>query len=203
MAFDLDRLVEYCVKEIRRFALDHTDEVFYAFAIDENLLCLNSEEAAEESLNEYRERWERRNRPLASWQSVSEEDFNDAEFLLSLHEKHSGLDRSDHAACLAVMNESRKRAREKGNPYLQAEQIKELRENTGDWAYQGFAEMSETDGFDMSAYEDHYYMDEKEQLSSAYGVAMDKVLRLLVERNAFSDLTLAPDFVAVRVEHDY
>lgn len=43
--------------------------------------------------------------------------------------------------------------------------ISEMRNNTGDWFYQGFSELLEEDGFDFDAYHAHYEMNEMVELS--------------------------------------
>lgn len=68
MAFDLPGLADFAVAEISRFAaqprkhevskslvLGAPDETFYAFAIDGDLLCLNTLESFAQCLNAYQE----------------------------------------------------------------------------------------------------------------------------------------------------
>lgn len=94
--------------------------------------------------------------------------------------------------------------RERWPDYYQSEQdVRSLKLNTGDWAYQGFAELGEETGFDQQAYEDHYYAEYEEQKSTPYGLAMDRLVAALVERKAFAGLKRTPDFFANRVEHSY
>jgi hypothetical protein len=81
--------------------------------------------------------------------------------------------------------------------------MKTLRWSTGDWAYQGFATMTKSVGFDKRAYEQHYDMDDDEQTVSAYGKAMDKLIKDLVKAGAFRCLRTTPTFRAMRVEHTY
>lgn len=202
MAFNLDRMFDFSSREIRRFAREHQSEIFYAFAIDENLLCLNSEECAAATLDEYQRRWDARARSIARWEDLTPDDLQDAEFTLKLAAKYERLDRSDTQACLRVINEERSRRRERGNPYRMPEGIAELRSNTGDWCYQGFAQMEAKHGFDIDAYNDHSGLDESEQVSSAYAVAVDRLVAMLRERDVFACLRTSADFYATRVEHD-
>ncbi len=51
--FDIDRLFTIVRAAIREFAASHSDETFYAFAIDADMLCLNSEEDFAKSLARY------------------------------------------------------------------------------------------------------------------------------------------------------
>lgn len=51
--FDLDQLFDVVQTSVRDFAASHGDETFYAFAIDADMLCLNSEEDFAESLAKY------------------------------------------------------------------------------------------------------------------------------------------------------
>ena len=203
MAFDVEKLTTFCMDEIRRFAERHQNEVFYAFAIDASLLCLNSEEEFAATLRQYQDEWDRKTRPVQRWEDLTEGDLRDSEFLLGLHERHSGLDRFDKSSCLHVINESRSRDREKGNPYRNPQEMQSLRENTGDWAYQGFADMAGIDGFDDEAYGEHYDMSEDRQKTSAYGAAMNVLIERLCSRNTFTWLKTAPSFYATRVEHNY
>jgi hypothetical protein len=55
--FDIDRLTRFAFKSIIDFSQKHLDEVFYGFAIDANLLCLNSEEQFVSTLEKYRHQW--------------------------------------------------------------------------------------------------------------------------------------------------
>jgi len=96
--FDTVKLTKYIEKEISEFSKKHQNETFYGFAIDANLLCLNSVEKFEETLRNYKEKW---------------------------------------------------------GGYTTKDEIQDLRSNTGDWSYQGFAELSDKNGFDMNAYLDH------------------------------------------------
>jgi hypothetical protein len=203
MAFDVDRLTGFCAEQIRQFAEDHADETFYAFAIDASLLCLNSKEAAAVHLEALQVRWARRTRAVGAWEELTDDDLAEEDFLLARHARRDGLDRSDRTACLVVINTSRARAREKGNPYEDPEAIRSLRENPGDWTYRAFAEMTEDEGFDEDAYGEHYDMDDEDQKNSAYGLAMDEVLERLNRLDAFSVLRRTEDFYATRVEHDY
>ena len=51
--FDIDQLFTIVQAAIREFAASHPDKTFYAFAIDADMLCLNSEENFAESLVKY------------------------------------------------------------------------------------------------------------------------------------------------------
>jgi hypothetical protein len=203
MTFDVTKLKRFCIAEIRRFAKDHQDETFYAFAIDASLLCLNSEQQFKRTLQEYRERWDFENRPIERWKDLTESDLSDAELMLQMEEEFAGLDRSNKRATLAVINADRAGHRKKGNPYRQRAKMKSLRANTGDWAYQGFAEMTGKVGFDSRAYYRHYDMDDDEQRTSAYGRNMDELVRRLVKSGVFRCLKTSPTFYATRVEHVY
>jgi hypothetical protein len=75
--------------------------------------------------------------------------------------------------------------------------------NPGDWAYQGFAEMNDSVGFDMAAYETHYGLSDADQKITAYGIAMDQLVERLRRNRVFEDLKMSPDFYVCRVEHNY
>ncbi len=51
--FDVRKMTEFAIQEIKKFALEHQDETFYGFSIDASGLCLNSLEKLEETLEEY------------------------------------------------------------------------------------------------------------------------------------------------------
>jgi hypothetical protein len=203
MAFDVERLFEFCVAEIKRFAQTHQGETFYAFAVDEGLLCLNSEEAFARTLEKYQENWDHKIRPIERWEELSKWEVSDADQILEYSEEDDGLDRSDQKACLAVINEYRARERARGNQYRTAAGIKTIRQSTGAWAYQGFATMTDSVGFDDAAYQEHYGLSDEEQTTSAYGIAMDRLVQRLRESGVFECLRKAPDFYATRVEHIY
>ncbi len=203
MAFDVHSLVRFSISEIHRFAVGHPNERFYAFAIDANLLCVNSEEAFARTLQQYQNDWDRKARPFEAWSELSPHDISDADYLLETHVEYSGLDKSDKTACLAVINQDRARFRRGGNPYRELENIASLRNNTGDWAYHGFAHMDGAVGFDDEAYSLHYDLSDEEQSVSAYAKAMDEIVARLIAAGAFDPLRRTPDFYATRVEHTY
>ncbi len=202
MAFDIDRLVDFSIKEIADFAKNHQNELFYGFAIDASLLCLNSEQAAITTLLKYRDEWERDYRSIARWEDLTSRDIDLSECSLEIDAKYCGLDLTDKDACLAVINKGRAANRARGNRYYSNEGISSLRFNTGDWEYH-FSDMDESVGFDKHAYSIHYDLSDEEQKTSAYGTAMDELLIRLVDANAFSCLNLSLNFYATRVEHLY
>jgi Domain of unknown function (DUF4303) len=91
----------------------------------------------------------------------------------------------------------------KFSKYFEPGNIAALRMNTGDWAYQGFADLNDSNGFDQAAYEEHYYLDEESQRMSTYGLAMDELIRSLIATGAFRHLQRSNDFDIRRVEHEY
>ena len=203
MAFNIDKLFDFSIQEINNFADSHQHELFYGFAIDSSLLCLNSEEVATKSLQQYQNDWERDHRAIDTWDELTERDIWQSENLLGIESRYAGLDLSDRDACLSVINRDRSEDRSKGNPYYKNDEIYSLRSNTGDWAYQGFAEMRTSNGFDNRAYNVHYNLNDEQQKMSAYGKAMNELVAKLIDANAFSCLKLSPNFYAIRVEHRY
>ncbi len=153
MPFDISKLIDFVEVEIKRFAEIHRSEHFYAFTIDANLLCLNSEEEFAKTLSDYRTR-------APEYYSTSSD-------------------------------------------------VESLRANTGDWAYQGFAQFDEESGFDQELYDLHYDIgldvDEGavELSTTEYARAMDEVIRNLKKGKAFENLKRTPDFKITRVEHSY
>jgi len=204
MSFDINRLTECCLKAINAFAKQHQNEVFYAFAVDANMLCFNSEEAAAEILTTHRTKWELRNREVLDWSDLNQQDHADLKFLERLDPR---LTASDQTAKLVALNRSRAKQRAKGNPYNREADILELRRNTGDWKYQGFAAMNEADGFDSDAYQAHYYAAMESEAGTApqspYAIAMKELIANLVRSEAFDRLKLTETFTADLVDHSY
>lgn len=93
--------------------------------------------------------------------------------------------------------------REKFGGYDTDELITDLKENTGDWEYQGFAEFDENSGFDMDEYNEHYHEDEDLQLTSDYAKSMNKVVENLKESGVFELLKKTDAFYVNRIEHNY
>lgn len=145
--FDIEKLTDFAIQEIKLFAESHPDETFYGFSIDESMLCFNSVESFENTLAEY----------------------------LKNYPSH----------------------------YREEENILDLKLNTGDWNYQGFAEFQKENGFDFKAYDEHYYANDEEQKHSDYAKAMDQILENLKKSDAFETLKKTDDFFITRVEHEY
>lgn len=206
MAFNIDKLTNFCIEEIEKFIAEHRDETFYGFAIDAGGLCLNSVEEAAKTLKRYRDKEDRLMRHIEKWEDITKEDFyRDASYDYKVRdfEIFRGLNQKDKEEFLAEANSDRERHRSRGNYYHDESKVKKLRENTGDWAYQGFAEMTQKHGFDREAYERHYGMSDERQKTSAYGKAMDELLQRLKESDVFKDLKKTDDFYIIRVEHNY
>ncbi len=203
MPFDLHKLHKFCTAELKQFADSHQNESFYAFAIDAELLCLNSEERFEQTLRDYQKTWEGKTRHIDRWEDLTKFDLMDSKWILDMAARLDGLDLTDKRACLEVVNNARKLIKANGNRYQSEEGIISLRENTGDWAYQGFTRMTPEVGFDDAAYQIHYDLSDEEQKTSEYGIAMDSLVKFLVAADAFSCLKRTPNFYATRVEHTY
>ncbi len=142
--FDVDTLTKFAIISIEEFAQNHPNETFYGFAIDGNLLCLNSEEKFQQTLESYQLKWD---------------------------------------------------------GYTTQEQILNLKNNTGDWEYQGFSEFK--NGFDMDSYLEHYHSDDEDQETSEYTIAINSIIKNLKKSNAFDKLKKTPDFYVLKVEHNY
>src|SRR5262245_9050697 len=206
MPFDVDKLLPYCRERIAQFAPDHSSKTFYAFAIDANMLCLNSVEEFAKTLHKYQSRWDRRTRSITAIADLTDEDLRNEKFRLGLAESCKGVDRSDSDAVLAEINEGRSRMRSEGCEYRIAEGIRSLRENTGDWAYQGFADMDEDHGFDRDLYFNvHYYESSADGGAphTQYAIAMTELVERLRSSDAFKPLQLTDDFTVSWVDHNY
>jgi hypothetical protein len=96
-----------------------------------------------------------------------------------------------------------KNYRKKWGGYKTEKDILNLKLNTGDWEYQGFAEFNDTSGFNMISYVDHYNSGDYGQTESDYAKAMNKVIENLKKSDAFDNLKKTKDFFISRVEHNY
>lgn len=213
MAFNIPLLLDHSIAAIRKFAEEHPDEHFYAFAIDASLLCLNSEEAFTKKLKSYRDRDERRRRMIADMHEVTAEDIEDFAYDL----KCAKLDVGNRDECREFVFKKHQALfpyYSKREPSHQSpEHVAALRENTGDWAYQGFATLTEKDGFDDAAYDAHYYHDGGDDLDdenedeceepSEYSVAMTELIERIQTSGALNALKLTDDFYATLVSHNY
>lgn len=144
--FDVPLLADFATQAIKEFSEKHKDETFYGFAIDGDLLCLNSEEKFNHTIQEYKEKW---------------------------------------------------------GGYDSKEEIDTVYNNTGDWEYQGFAELTEDKGFSNDHYDDFYNLDEDDKLECEYTKAMKAVIALLEANKAFDCLQKTADFSATLVDHNY
>jgi hypothetical protein len=106
--------------------------------------------------------------------------------------------------CAAV---TLKKYQERWERYRTPEGIKELRENSGDWEYQGFARLERKFGFDDQLYQVHYDAAAKSSNGHApdteYSKAITELVARLLAMDAFSCLKRSSDFKASWVDHDY
>jgi len=93
--------------------------------------------------------------------------------------------------------------RNKSGGYDTKEKINNLKHNTGDWEYQGFAEFEDENGFDYNEYLEHYHEEDDSQLTSDYAKSMDIVVENLKKSGVFDLLKKTEDFYANRIEHNY
>lgn len=207
MGFNLDKLTEICIQEIKKFAGKHQDETFYAFAVDANMLCLNSLEGYEKTFNQYRDKWLTRTRQLNSFDEMSEQEKVWDGYYLESAIKYDVEDVNDKDECLKAYNNRRAKERAKGFSYEDPENAERLKSNTGDWEYQGFFDMHDTHGFDYDAYQTHYYKAMESKTGRApntkYAKAMDKLIHSLTDSNVFDVLKKTSDFTISWVDHDY
>lgn len=149
--FDIHEMTCFAVAAIKDFAAKHPHETFYSFAIDANMLCLNSEEQFAETLAKYQKSY------------------------------------PEH--------------------YSSDDDVRDLKKNTGDWAYQGFAELDASTGFDADLYDAHYELasssEEGHAPDSSYAQAMTTLISELGRADAFAPLKRSQDFVATWVDHNY
>jgi len=140
--FNIEKMAKFAERQINEFLNIHTSEVFYAFAIDDGLLCLNSLEEFKNTLKKYQEADER---------------------------------------------------------YRRDEEIEDLKYNTGDWGYQGFASLNDSPGYNVSLYKKFYQRGfygatEQELKSTKYYTAMCKLMKVLEESETFKRIPKTTDF---------
>jgi hypothetical protein len=204
MPFKMNSLFQKSVESIRDFSSQHANETFYAFAIDENLLCLNSVEEFEKTLCRYREKDQHDRRALKSWVEVDERDIK--RFDYKFNGNHT-LDRNNLDEVKKFVFEQHNILRElrKDDPpsHQSPGHIALLRASTGDWCYQGFASFSEADGFDFNAYYKFNDLDgdKKAQARSEYGVAMKSLIQMIEESGILGLLNRTPNFYSTVVSH--
>jgi len=190
-SFDTEQLYNFAIEKIAQFAQEHSDEVFYGFCIDAGSLCLNSIEKL---------------------------------YITAVEYEASQLTRARNNPILAHIDDQAKRRFLEGcqrNAKSVSEFQTELKFSIGDWAYQGFADMTNLPGFDEPSYLRHYDFViglevPKEALDgpaslfipdrandTAYARAMDSLLKRISDSGIFHLLRKTDDFSAFRVEHLY
>jgi hypothetical protein len=142
--FNIAKMTASAIEAINRFSVDHKDETFYAFAIDADMLCLNSEEKFSTTLLKY--------------QASSPEH------------------------------------------YASEMAITELKNNTGDWEYQGFHQLDQLNGFEYSLYQNHY---DEPSAESDYALAMTALIAAITASGVISTLKTTDGFYATWVDHNY
>ncbi len=204
MSFNLNSLLQKSVESIRDFSSQHAHETFYAFAIDENLLCLNSVEEFEKTLYRYREKDQHDRRALKSWVEVDERDIKRFDYMFN---RNPTLDQNNleevKKFVLEQHNILRELSKDRPPSHQSPGHIALLRANTGDWCYQSFASFSEEDGFDFKAYYkyDDLNGDKKAQARSKYGVAMKTLIQMIEESGILGLLKRTPNFYSTVVSH--
>ncbi|AOP33369.1 hypothetical protein A0128_05625 [Leptospira tipperaryensis] len=93
--------------------------------------------------------------------------------------------------------------------YDSPDQIRKLRESPKAWAYNGFVcfrslnvpNGSDSGPFDENLYKEHCDLDREAQEKSAYAIAMDQVLEILRQKDAFRVLKKISDFRILSAIH--
>lgn len=149
--FDVKKMADFAQAEIEKFSREHQGEIFYAFAIDDGRLCLNSVGHFEKALREF--------------------------------------------------------ATQSPRYYDSPEKIRTLRNDPNGWAYHGFACFRTLNrGFETPFNEalcnQHAELESQDKEKSQYRLAMNAVLELLKERNAFDSLRTTKDFKIEKSDFD-
>lgn len=207
MGFQIDPIFDHCCAAIEKFAREHRSETFYGFAIDASLLCLNSEEKFIETLEQYRREWVEETSRIESIEQITEREHKIHAIIMSVDEEYKQRVSSDPAAFLDEINRSRDAARAKGFIYDDETERAELKANTGDWDYQGFADLNDCGGWDDHLYQHHYHKAGESKSGRAgvtkYSRAMSRLVRRLRESRVFQQLNRTDDFFVTWVEHNY
>jgi len=90
--------------------------------------------------------------------------------------------------------------------YSTAADVQRLKDNTGDWSYQGFFRLDSEHGFDNDLYDDYYNQYEsgiEPTTENDYALAMTRLLENLQACGAFATLRRTEDFVATLAGHEY
>jgi len=203
---DLKKIFLGAVLQISEFAKAHRKETFYAFALDDGLLCLNSEEKFNATLKKKQDAWERDTKAKLSIETVS------AEMLEHYQEVFENLKRSklnDHETFNEYLKEQieldqigQKRAIAEGNPYLKPEEIQSLKYNTGDWSYQGFGELSSKKN--VSGIDEGKFIFAGVDTEIAADKPVGPACLKLIELNSglvFSELKITSDFRIFQFKH--
>jgi len=204
MSFNLDSLLQKSIESIRDFSSQHANETFYAFAIDENLLCLNSVEEFEKTLHRYREKDQHDRRALKSWVEVDERDIKRFDHMFAYNRTFDQNNVDEVKKFVFEQHNILRELRKDDPPSHQSPgHIALLRASTGDWCYQGFASFREEDGFDFKAYYkfDDLNGDKKAQARCEYGVAMKTLIRMIEESGILGLLNRTPNFYSTVVSH--
>ena len=85
--------------------------------------------------------------------------------------------------------------------YSDADDIEDLKFNSGDFEYQGFAFL--TKGFVYHEYDEHCNLDWNGRASSNYTIAMEALIKKLKDQKVFKPLKITKDFKVLQVEHTY
>jgi hypothetical protein len=96
-----------------------------------------------------------------------------------------------------------KNYQEKWGGYDTSKKISDLKQNTGNWEYQGFAEFKDENGFNYDEYLEHYHEDDYDQMNTDYTNSMNTVLNNLKKSNAFDTLKKTTDFRINLAGHNY
>jgi hypothetical protein len=214
--YRLNELLSRVHARVREFAREHADETFYAFAIDAGMLCLNSEERFQETLESLKKNiGETRPTDLkpddltGEQHKTAERLITEGRFTYYVDTEDDYLEKKletkeDFCEYLNQDNEKHNSKIERRlERYQDPDKLKELKRNTGDWAYQGFAELSAelSDAHD----DPHYDLGDVEQETSDYAVAVKSLIGLLRRHQdqVFCDLKRTSDFELFAAGHEY
>ncbi len=208
--YNITKIIADIEEKVRIFAQDHSDETFYAFALDAGMLCLSSEEGFTTHIQKCIDRWYESHSQMMTRADLEErmiehlkQQFEKTpKEMLKYHGNASTADEYiDHY--VEEINEDSRDSLEDGCLYEDKEKVTSLRYSTGDWPYQGFADLKTRD-LEISN-ETHYNLNDEEQNCTEYSELIIHILSV-IERNkesVFASLKRSDDFQVLQAKHDY
>ncbi|MCC4856713.1 hypothetical protein LMH78_12950 [Vibrio lentus] len=193
---------------------NYESESIYAVVISEGVVYIHTEAGFNKTINEYIDWWDQANKPLDSWEALEEyeedklDTWSDLDGIIDtqIQEKvkanDSELTGTNKVELLRLINAER--ASNKLEDTYRSEETRErVRKNIGDWSNRYAIALYGMSGYDEAAYDEHYELSDDDQKLSAYEVAMQALLELVMSSDLFKRVNLSSDFYHRTQEHNY